>query len=414
KLPSVLLGMGVTGGAPDGVFGSLLPASYGDLQLVPDLDTLAPRPGRPGEMTVLCEPAGRWFAPLYGREVAASEFSPRATLRRVLAEFERAGLGVRVAPELEMFLLQRHESMDGVRLEGARPWPGAPVRESACEQYSLERLTHFEAYFDALYAACAALGIPLAGHQHEAAFSQFELNFHPGAPLAQADAVFRFKRLAREIAARHGFLASFAAKPFLDQPGAGMHWHFSVQRLGTDLAWPHLFAEPDGRSTPALTQFVAGLQAGLPQAMALLAPYDMSFERITRSDASPTHADWGEEDRHVALRIPASGAAGRRVENRLPGGDVNPYLAVAVTLGLGLAGLRGALATSPGRHESLRLPRSLPDALDQLQRGLLVRACLGDPLVDLFVALKRQEHQERAAAADPRQHWDLRHLVELA
>lgn len=414
KLPSVLLGMGITGGAPSDIFGTVLPKGYSDVMLVPDLETLVQRPGRPGEATVLCEPRGGWYSEHLGREVDSAELSPRGALRRVMAAYAEAGLQAMVAPELELFLLQRDPAPGSTLVTSAKAWPDAPGRESACEQYSLERSTQFDPYFDELYAACEQLSIPITGHLHEAALSQFEVNFKPGAPLAQADAVFRFKRVAREIAQRHGFLASFAAKPFEDQPGTGMHWHFSVQRTQGDLAWPHLFANPDGSSTPALAHFIGGLQAHVPGAMALLAPYDMSFDRIVMSDASPTHADWADEDRHAAFRIPASGPQARRVENRLPGGDVNPYLAVALTMGLGLSGLRAAQAARTGRDEAMRLPRSLPDALDALLGSAAAREWLGDPLVELYVAIKRQEHHERQSQAHPRQQWDLRHLIELA
>ncbi len=411
KLPSVLLGMTLTGGAPTEMFGSVLPSAYTDLALIADASTLAPRPGRAAEASVICEPSASWHAPRYGRELGAHELSPRAALRRVLAAWADAGLRATVAPELELFLLQRRIDDSGVRLEAASAAGASGAREAACEQYSLERATQFEAYFDDLYAGAEALRIPLSGHLHEAALSQYEVNFAPGEPLAQADAVWRFKRLARELAVRHGFLATFAAKPFLDQPGTGMHWHFSVQRDAA--AWPHLFATPDGASTAALGHFVAGVQRGAPAAMALFAPYDMSFERIALSDASPTHADWGEDDRHAALRIPASGAVARRVENRLPGGDANPYLVVAATLALGLEGLCAAQAPLAGRDDALKLPRTLPEALAALQHSAVLRQWLGAPLVDLYVALKSHEHGERNASADARQ-WDLRHLIELA
>lgn len=415
RVPSVLLGMGLTGGAASGLFGPLLPAAYADVHLVPDLSTLVPRPGRPGQVSVLCEPQGSWWAPALGRELQAWELSPRAVLRQVLARLQRHGLQARVAPELELFLLQRTVGADGhVHLAAARPAPGAPVWESACEAYSLERCAQFDPFFDALYAACALQGITLAGHQHEAAFAQYEVNFHPGEPLAQADAVFRFKRLARELAAQHGFVASFAAKPFVDQPGTGMHWHFSLQHHAPADGWPHVFATPQGAATPALSHFLAGLQAHMPAALALLAPYDMSFDRLALSDASPTHADWADEDRHVAFRVPASSAAGRRVENRLPGGDVSPYLAVALTLGLGLAGLQAGVPARSGRDEAQRLPGSLGQALQALQASTAVRDTLGPALVALFVAVKQQESAERNACADPRQHWDLHHLLELA
>jgi glutamine synthetase len=413
RLPTVLLGMGVTGAAPPGVLGPLLPKAYVDMQLVPDLNTLVPRPGRSGEAAVLCEPSGQWWSSALGRDVDASEFSPRAVLQRVLRDYEGQGLSASVAPELEVFLLQR--DAPGSEVNSARAHPHSPARESACEQYSLERTTHFEPYFDELYAACETWRIPLSGHLHEAAFSQFEVNFRPGAPLAQADAVFRFKRLAREIAARHGFLASFAAKPFLDQPGTGMHWHFSVQQTrAAHAAWPHLFATPQGQATPALMHFIAGLQAHTPAAMALFAPYGMSFDRIALSDSSPTHASWGHDDRLAAFRVPASSAQAVRVENRLPGGDASPYLTVAATLTFGLAGLQAQLSPVEGKPDSLALPRDLPGALQALSDSEVVRTLLGAPMVELFVALKREEHREREACANPRQDWDLKHLIELA
>lgn len=414
KLPSVILGLTLTAGEPDEVFGPMLPTSYIDMHLVPDLATLAPRPGRPGEATVLCEPTGRWWSAHHGREIDASELSPRAALRRVIAGFEAQGLQALVAPELELFLLHREEADGRVHLGSARAHKGALAREGACEAFSLERAGHFEAYFDELYAACEAMAIPLSGHAHESALSQYEVNFRPGAPLAQADAVFRFKRVAREIAARHGFLASFAAKPFLDQPGTGMHWHFSVQRRAAAGEWPHLFAHATGDSSDELGHFVAGLQTHTPAAMAFFAPYDMAYDRIALSDASPSHSSWGPEDRSFAFRIPSSGPQARRVENRLPGGDANPYLTVAATLGLGLAGLAAAQAPHPGADDAHALPRTLPAALDALTASPMLRELFGAPLVDAFVAIKRHEHAERAKLADPRHQWDLTHLVELA
>lgn len=407
KLPSVALGLTLTAGEPAELFGPWLSTRYADLHLVPDLHTLAPRHGRPGEVTVLCEPTG----PLGGERPAdARALSPRAALRHVLAQLAAQGLQAWVAPEMELFLLD--PGPEG--LTAARGRPGAPARERACEAFSLERATHFEAYFDELYAACEAQGIPLNGHAHESAWSQYEVNFRPGPALAQADAVFRFKRLARECAQRHGFLASFAAKPFLDQPGTGMHWHVSLRPSAAEAgAWPHLFGTPDGGPSAALMHFVAGLQAHAPAAMAVFAPYDMSFDRILRADAAPTHASWGLEARDLAFRLPAaSSAAAQRVENRLPGGDANPYLVLALTLGLGARGLaEGRLPVDgPGQP----LPRSLADALAAMAGSEVVRAVLGEPLVAAYVGIKQHESAERHACADPRAHWDLVHLLEQA
>ncbi|MEY2872919.1 MAG: hypothetical protein RLZZ373_290 [Pseudomonadota bacterium] len=397
KLPSVVLGVTLTGGEPDAVFGPLLPEAYGDLHLEPDLATAVPVPSRADRVSVICEPTG--LAP------DARRFSPRAALRRVIGRLADAGLRATVAPELEFFLVER--TADG----GLRP-AGVPgrsgSREHALEIASLERTSHFAPYFDALFDACAVQRIPVTGHAHESAAGQYEVNFAPGEPLAIADAVWRFKRLARETAVRQGFLATFMAKPFLDQPGTGMHWHFSLQDR---ISGHNVFSEPDGSVSPRLAHFVAGLQRDASAALALFAPYDHTFDRMNRSDASPTTADWGGDDRGVAFRIPPSSPANRRVENRLPGGDANPYLTLAATLGLGLFGLERAaepLAVAPA------LPRSLGEALDTLDTGVSLRSLLGDPLVDLYVALKRHERTERQAHADPRHGWDFVHLTEQA
>ena len=418
RFPSVVFGLTLTAGEPETVFGPLLPESYLDISLVPDLATLCAQPGRTGTAAVICEPAGPLPAGRYGRTVCASEFSPRAALRRVLARLDKAGFVATVAPELELFLVDRHEQDGQVSLHAPASRAGAPARERACEAYSLERTGHFADYVDALFAACHLQGIPVCGHAHEAAYSQYEVNFMPGEPLAQADAVFRFKRLARQVAARFGFLATFAPKPFLDQPGTGMHWHFSLQRKGgarpdEPATHTNAFAHPDGRDRATLGAFVGGLQRHSDAAMAFFAPHDMAFDRIRLSNASPSSASWGHDDRAVAFRIPQASAQNRRIENRLPGGDANPYLIVAATLGMGLAGIEQGLAPA-GESAGVALPRTLPEACDALDASALMRELFGEPLVDLFVALKRHESAERNAAADPRHHWDLVHLVELA
>jgi glutamine synthetase len=418
RLPSVVLGLTLTAGEPADVFGPLLPASYLDLCLVPDLATLVPQPGRRAAAAVICEPAGPLPATRFGGAICASSLSPRAALRRVLGRLDAAGLRATVAPELELFLVERREAEGRPSLHAPAARPGAPARERACESFSLERASHFAGYFEALSEACRAQGIPMSGYAHEAAYTQFEVNFRPGEPLAQADAVFRFKRLARQVAAVFGFIATFAPKPFLDEPGTGMHWHFSLQyrdgaRAGEAAGHDNAFARPDGSDRGALGAFIAGLQRHADAAMAFFAPHDMAYDRIALSNASPTSASWGHEDRGVAFRIPQSSARNRRVENRLPGGDANPYLVVAATLGLGLAGIEEGLAPQ-GEHAGATLPRSLAAACDALERSTLLRELFGDPLVELFAAVKRHESQERNACKDPRHEWDLVHLLELA
>jgi glutamine synthetase len=408
RLASVVLGLTLTGENPPDLYGHILPASFQDVDLRADAATLIPQLGRAGAATVLCEPFGALTAEITGRSFDANELSPRAALRRVVARLDRAGLRATVAPELEFYLLNRRPGGAAHELVAARATPGSAAQELGCEPDSAERAGHFAAYFDELFDACEKMHIPASGYAHESALSQFEVNFRPGAPLAQADAVFRFKRLARQVAVRHGFLASFIAKPFLDQPGAGMHWHFSLQQADGRNAMLAADGERDG---PRLRQFVAGLQRHAAAAMAIFAPYDNSYDRIVKIDSSPSKSSWGYDDRLAAFRIPASSPANRRVENRLPGGDASPYLAVAVTLGLGLAGIENGWEPSDAAAD---LPVSLTRALELFQADAVLREVLGAVLVDFYCAQKRAESASRNAHADPRREWDLLYLVEQA
>jgi glutamine synthetase len=409
KLASVVLGLTLVGENAHPVFGQILPSSFEDVTLVADPSTLLGQLGRPRAATVLCEPHGRLRAEASGREYDANELSPRAALRRVVDRLGRAGYSALVAPELEFYLFNRRPGGAPGDLVAASPWPGSPALETGCEADSAERAGYFAPYFDDLFDACEAMGIPVTGYAHESAISQFEVNFRPGEPLKQADAVFRFKRLARQVAARHGFLASFLAKPFLQEPGAGMHWHFSLQRHSDGRnAFLADGSEADGQR---LRHFVGGLQRHAAAATALYAPYDNSYDRIVRTDSSPSRATWGLDDRLVAFRIPASSPGNRRVENRLPGADASPYLIVAATLGLGLAGMENAWEPEAGGED---LPATLIQSLDRLQADAVLREVLGPVLVDFYCGLKRHESGLRNAVAHPRANWDLVYLTEQA
>ena len=407
RLASVVLGLTLVGENAHELFGHILPSSFQDVDLIADPATLIGQLGRPRAATVLCEPHGRLRAEISGREFDANELSPRAALRRVLLRLEQAGYRALVAPELEFSLFNRRPQGAAHELIAASPRPGSPALETGCEADSAERAAHFAPYFDELFDACEQQHIPVTGYAHESALSQFEVNFRPGEPLAQADAVFRFKRLARQLAAQHGFLASFLAKPFLDQPGAGMHWHFSLKHQGRNA-----FLAPDSDANgPRLRHFIGGLQRHAAGATALFAPYDNSYDRVRRTDSSPSRASWGLDDRLVAFRVPASSPGNRRVENRLPGADASPYLIVAATLGLGLAGIEGRWEP---QADAGALPASLAQALDHLERDAVLREVLGPVLVDYFCGLKRSESALRNGLAAPRENWDLLYLTEQA
>ena len=410
KMPTLLLGLTVTGGEPPDVFKRIFPPSFPDMALRPDWRTLMRCPlSRVPTATVICDLEARFSAADGRADYDVAELAPRQLLQRNLARLEDAGYQALVAPELEFFLVHPERNAQG-GLQVAHGMSGrVPHIESSHDLASAETAQTFAPFFDDLWAACEMQAIPISGYGHESATGQYEVNFRPGEPLAQADAVFRFKRLAREFARRHGCLATFMAKPYADEPGTGMHWHVSL----SDRAGHNAFTADDGSAHPRMAHFIGGWQASAPGAMAVLAPYAHSYLRIRRPDASPTHADWGHDDRTVAFRIPQSNPANRRLEHRLPGGDANPYLTLALMLGTGLMGMEQQLEPRSARNaaaastRSAALPEDLGEALTALQGCPLLGEVFGAGFIALYAMVKRHELTEQAADAD----FALRHLL---
>lgn len=410
KMPSLLLGLTVTGGEPKAVFDSIFPPTFPDMAMRPDWRTLVRDPlAAVPTATLICDLEASFTAADGHCQYQVAELSPRQLLKRVLARLQAAGYRARVAPELEFFLVHPQRAADG-GLQAAHGMSGTAAHiESSHDLASAETASTFAPFFDALWAACEAQGIPITGYGHESALGQYEVNFAPGEPLAQADAVFRFKRLAREVARRHGCYATFMAKPYLNEPGTGLHWHISL----ADEAGANPFSAEDGAPDPRLRHFIGGWQASARGAMAILAPYAHSYVRLQRPDASPASVEWGYDNRTAAFRVPHSDAANRRVEHRLPGGDANPYLSLALMLGAGLAGMQQQI--EPGPEVSDRpaqsargaLPLDLAEALAELQRCPIMGEALGAPFIELYGLIKQHELTEQAADAD----FAIKHLL---
>ncbi len=411
RMPAFLLGVTVTGAEPPEVFTRIIPASLPDMALVPDWSTLVADPlAAVPTASLICDLAGRFVAADGAAEVDVAALAPRARLREELARLGALGLRARVAPELEFFLV--HDQRDAAgRLRAAQGMSGSvPWVEEVHDLASAEALQSFGPFFDALWSACEAQRIPICGYGHESAMGQYEVNFMPGEPLAMADAVFRFKRLARELARRHGCHATFMAKPYADEPGTGMHWHVSL----VDADGRNVFSDGAGGEHASLGHFVAGWQASVQAATALFAPYAHSFERLRRPDAAPASAHWGHDDRTVAFRVPRSDADNRRLEHRLPGGDANPYLILAMMLGAGRIGLRDRLVALPPRapgstppDDGAPLPTDQEAAITALERCRIAAEVLGEPFVALYAMVKRHELAAQRAEPD----FALRHLL---
>ena len=268
-------------------------------------------------------------------------FSSRYVLKKILNEYEKRGLKAVVAPELEFYLVSVNTDPDIPLLP---PVGRSGRRESGSQAYGIDAVNEFDPIFEDVYAYCEEQNIDIDTLSHEAGAAQIEVNFNHGDPLEMADQAFLFKRTAREVAMRHGVYATFMAQPMQMQPGSAMHIHQSIVDSKTG---KNLFSTEEGQDTQLFRNFVGGLQRYLPSALPLLAPNVNSYRRFGHKETdAPINVEWGLDNRTAGLRVPVSKPENRRIENRLPGADGNPYLTITATLACGLLGIIEAIEPS--------------------------------------------------------------------
>jgi glutamine synthetase len=244
----------------------------------------------------------------------------------------------------------------------------------------------------------------------EGGAAQLEINLVHGDPVHLADQVFLFKRTIREAAFKHGCYATFMAKPLENEPGSAMHIHQSVVDAKSG---KNIFTDAKGEPSTLFHHFLAGQQTFLPSAMCLMAPYVNSYRRLVPGGAAPINVEWGLDNRSAGLRIPVSGPAARRVENRLPGSDSNPYLAIAASLACGFVGMkkrmapRSAVVGNAYRNDH-QLPRGLLEALLEFEDSKDLHAVLGEKFSHVYLQMKRSEFEEFMRVISP---WEREHLL---
>ncbi|MBC7164506.1 MAG: glutamine synthetase [Roseovarius sp.] len=326
---------------------------------------------------------------------------PRHALARVLARYAARGWEVFAATELEFTLVDP----SGKFLKTVRD-PRSGRRMKAPGILSLGQMDAFDAFLSALYSAGAEMELPVESAISEAGVGQFELTLRHQSALRAADDTWLFKNLIKGMARRHGFVATFMAKPFPDDSGNGMHMHFSV----IDREGRNVFDDGTPRGTDILRSAVAGCLAAMPASTLIFAPHSNSYARLVPGAHAPTGAGWGYENRTVAVRIPGGSNAARRIEHRVAGGDINPYLTFAAILGAAIIGIEDAM-TPPepitGNGYEADLPQLAPDwetAIMRLESDPLMARILSPDLITNLVMTKRQElrHMSKIPARD---HW---------
>ncbi|QCI13840.1 glutamine synthetase [Pseudomonas putida] len=340
-----------------------------------------------------------------------SGLSTRGLLKAVIGRYAALGLAPVVATELEFFVLapnvDPHQAFQPpIGLDGRR--------ELGHSAFSVSSNNGLRPFFEEVYPCMAALGLPRDTFMHEMGVSQFEINLLHGDPLQLADQTFLFKHLLKEVALKHGLTVVCMAKPLAHTPGSSMHIHQSLVEIGTGR---NVFSDAQGAPSETFHHFIGGLQACLADFTALFAPNVNSYQRLCHPYASPNNACWSEDNRAAGLRIPASAPVARRVENRLPGADANPYLAIAASLAAGLHGIEQRLPPAPaiqGEFEvppQLSLPCTLHAALQRLAHSRLAKELFGAEFIEGYIATKTLELADFLDEITP---WERRVLAAQA
>ncbi len=301
------------------------------------------------------------------------EANPRQVLKRVVDRYKAKGLTPVVAVELEFYLLDAELTPDGRPQTSINPATGR--RNTTTQVYSMEDLNDYQGFTDAISDACRKQRIPADTAVAEYAPGQFEINLkHRNDAVMACDDAILLKRAIKAVAAKQNLLASFMAKPFVDQAGSGTHIHISV----LDRDGNNIFACTPEAPATTLKHAVAGLQRTSRDCMVMFAPHANSYRRFVLNAFVPLNDCWGFNNRTVAMRIPHSDPANIRVEHRIAGADANPYLVTAAVLAGMLEGLENG--GDPG-------PAIVGNAYEQTEmRELFWRDTLRDFMASEFIA----------------------------
>ena len=356
-----------------------------------------------GDSDGRCELTGRGFLPitwterptaismLWMRREDGTPFcvDPRRALGDIVDRYKARGLTPIVATELEFYLCDPSAN---------RPQaPRSPVTGKRLESdgvLSLDELQHFDGFLNDVYDACKQQGISADAAISENGAGQFEINLlHGDDPLKAADDAVLFKRLVRGVARKHGYAATFMAKPYGNRAGSGFHIHFSV----LDETGENVFDNGGAAGSPVMLSAVAGLLATMHENSLTFAPHENSFRRLLPGTHAPTGIAWGYENRTAAIRIPGGSHQARRIEHRVAGADANPYLVLTSILGGALLGIENKMtppAPIVGNAYTLDLPYLPLDwasAIEAFEDGAHVLQIFSAQLQTMLVECKTQE-----------------------
>jgi len=301
--------------------------------------------------------------------------SPRQVLRKQIAELEKAGMVAMCGTELEFVVFR--DSYEEAWNKGYKNL--TPVNQYNVD-YSILGGSRIEPLLRDIRLGMSAAGMTVESVKGECNFGQHEIAFKYSDALSNCDNHVIYKNGAKEIAAQQGYALTFMAKPN-EKEGNSSHIHLSFRGLNGELVMADDSDKDHGMSEVG-RQFIAGQLAHLRELSILFAPNINSYKRYVPGSFAPTAVRWGRDNRTCALRLVGHGA-GLRLENRVPGGDVNPYLAVAGIIAAGLDGVKNKLKLEPEfsgnayESDSARVPASMAEALELWESSAWVKATFG-------------------------------------
>ena len=367
-----------------------------DVFLVPDLTTIRRVPWMPGLPIVICDPADENGDPI--------PFAPRQILKDQLARLEALGVTLQAATEVEFHLFD--ESYETAWHDGYRTLTPSSRYHAA---YDALAALKSEGFVEQVIRQMNEAGVEIEGYAGEYGLGQHEINLKHTTCLEMADRHFLYKFGVKAIAARTGKSATFMAKWSIDGDGSSCHVHVSLWDRDSDTP---LGAEPrfDG--------FVGGLAARAEAATLMYAPMVNSYRRFQPHSFAPTVIAVGDNNRTCSLRVVGSGQT-RRVENRIPGADVNPYVALGAIALSGADGIEAGLPMPTmesgdmyTRDDVQLIPASLHAALDLFEGSEELRSALGVEVHAHLLAMGREE--EKAFLMETVTDWEKRRLFERA
>src|SRR3954463_14487205 len=386
-----LLAVDIDMNTVDGYSMSSWERGYGDMEFVPDWDTIRLLPHLPATAMVQCDLVWLDHAPVVE--------SPRSILKAQLDAFAERGLVALAGTELEFIAFNT-----SYEEATARGWRGLDPVNQYNVDYSILGTTRTEPLLRDIRNTMYAAGLDVEGAKGECNLGQHEIGFLYADALVTADNHSVYKTVAKEIAAQRGQAITFMAK-YNEREGSSCHIHLSLRGENGDV----VFWEGDKRSA-MYDSFVAGVLATMHDFTLLYAPNVNSYKRFADGSFAPTAVAWGNDNRTCAVRLVGHGPSAR-MENRVPGGDVNPYLALAAMLAGGRYGIEQELELEPetegnAYHSDKQLvPRTLRDARDAFASSEIARKVLGDEVVDHYTNMADVELAAFGAAVTD---WELR------